>query len=142
MTQNEKEFLVQKIRTQYTEKEHTALDEHEVGGHDDKFPRHLHIHQAHLLDIFEILLQNESDGNIVNIHFVFGDQREEKVKRAFKHLQLKAQITHKNGTNPIIKSNAAITPPLAMESIGSTTPEKSIAMVTSIIILSYLIIPK
>ncbi|MBQ8322280.1 MAG: dihydropteridine reductase [Clostridia bacterium] len=27
MTQNEKEFLVQKIRTQYTEKEHTALDE-------------------------------------------------------------------------------------------------------------------
>ena len=24
---NEKEFLVQKIRTQYTEKEHTALDD-------------------------------------------------------------------------------------------------------------------
>ena len=26
MNQNEKEFLVQKIRTQYTEKEHTQLD--------------------------------------------------------------------------------------------------------------------
>ena len=27
MTKNDQEFLVQKIRTQYTEKEHTALDE-------------------------------------------------------------------------------------------------------------------
>ena len=27
MNQNDQEFLVQKIRTQYTEKEHTALDE-------------------------------------------------------------------------------------------------------------------
>jgi len=27
MTMNDQEFLVQKIRTQYTEKEHTALDE-------------------------------------------------------------------------------------------------------------------
>ena len=27
MTMNEQEFLVQKIRTQYTEKEHTRLDE-------------------------------------------------------------------------------------------------------------------
>ena len=27
MNKNDKEFLVQKIRTQYTEKEHTQLDE-------------------------------------------------------------------------------------------------------------------
>lgn len=30
MNKNDKEFLVQKIRTQYTEKEHTQLDELKV----------------------------------------------------------------------------------------------------------------
>lgn len=41
MTQNEKEFLVQKIRTQYTEKEHTALDELKAIDNEVKRPANI-----------------------------------------------------------------------------------------------------
>ena len=41
MNQNEKEFLVQKIRTQYTEKEHTQLDA--LKGLDKKVKRPVNV---------------------------------------------------------------------------------------------------
>ena len=41
--------------------------------------------------IFHILLENQRDWNVIYIYFVFGNQREEKIKRSLENLKLKAE---------------------------------------------------
>ena len=60
----------------------------ERGRHDQEITRDLHIEAFHEFDIFEVLLGNESDGDGVDIKFVFLYQMQEKVHGTFEDLQL------------------------------------------------------
>ena len=56
--------------------EQAALDEHQFARHNDKFARDLHVHILCCLEVFKVLVADERDGNIGNIHFVLLNQHQ------------------------------------------------------------------
>ena len=68
--------------------EHAALDVQEGCRHDEKFAGDVHVLVVHLVDIFEVLVGDLDDRNIVDVDLVFFDQVHEEVQRAFEHRKL------------------------------------------------------
>ena len=68
-------------------KKHFRLDAHKCRRHYKKFTHHIHIFRIHLTDIVEILLCDQNNGNIINIHFIFFNQMQQQIQRSFKDLQ-------------------------------------------------------
>ena len=69
-------------------KEHTALDVQQRRSHDQKLTGHIHVVAVHLSDIFQILIRDRHDRNVINIYFILLDQVHEKVHRPLKDLKL------------------------------------------------------
>ena len=67
--------------------EQAALDEHQFARHNDEFTRDLHIHILRRLEVFKVLVADERDGNIDNIHFVLLNQHQKQVKGTFELIQ-------------------------------------------------------
>ena len=72
----------------FTRQEHAALDVQKRCGHDQKFAGDIHVFMVHLPDIFEVLIGDLNDRNVVDVYFVFFDQVHEQVQRTFKHRKL------------------------------------------------------
>ena len=72
---------------------HFGLDIHQLSRHGYKIAGDLQIHFLHPAQLLHILLQNLSDGNIVNIHLIFGDQMKQQIQRPVKGLQMISQRT-------------------------------------------------
>ena len=55
--------------------------------HCDELARDLEIELLSLLEIGEVLVQDERDGNVLNFYFIFRQQEEDEVQRSLKVLQ-------------------------------------------------------
>ena len=66
--------------------QHLGFNQHQVGGHGDKLAGNLHIQLLHFVQVRQILLQNGSDGNILNLYFVFAEQKKNHIQRPLKIL--------------------------------------------------------
>jgi hypothetical protein len=51
--------------------QHLGFDIHQLSGHGDKLAGHVHIQLPHPANMLQILLQNLSDGDIVDADFIF-----------------------------------------------------------------------
>ena len=69
-------------------KKHPALDIQECRSHDQKLAGHVHVIVFHLPHVFQILICDRHDRNIVYIDFVLFDQMHKEVHRPLKHLKL------------------------------------------------------
>ena len=67
-------------------KQHLGFNLEQGGRHHEKFPRDSQIQVFHRLDIGEVLLGNEMDGNVVNIDLALLDKMEQEIKGPFKVL--------------------------------------------------------
>jgi hypothetical protein len=56
----------------------------ECRSHQKIFSSDIQVENLHQLEIFQILLCNESDGDIEDVQFVFLNKVEQQVKRPFK----------------------------------------------------------
>jgi hypothetical protein len=56
-------------------------------GHQEVFPGDIQVENFHQLEILQILLRNEGDGDIEDVQFVLLNKMEQQVKRPFKPLQ-------------------------------------------------------
>ena len=65
--------------------EHAALDVQEGRRHDQKFAGHIQVLAVHLVDVFQVLVGDLDDGDIVDVDLVFFDQVHEQVQGALKH---------------------------------------------------------
>ncbi len=75
--------------------EHSRLDLHQRRRHDQEVPHHLrvqHLQQAH---VSQVLLEDASDGDIVDIHLVPADQVQKQLHRAAVGVQLDAVVLHR-----------------------------------------------
>jgi len=77
-------FLI--IRRLIGRQQHFGLDLQQRGRHDEEFSRHGEIQLLHGLYIFEVLLRDQRDGNIVDVDFVFLDEMEQEIERSFEIL--------------------------------------------------------
>jgi hypothetical protein len=57
------------------------------GGHQKVLPGNVQVQNFHQLEIFQILLGDEGDGNVEDIQFILLDEMEQQVKRSFEPLQ-------------------------------------------------------
>ena len=55
--------------------------------HRDEFARDLEIELLSLLEICKVLVQDQRDGNVLDLYFIFRQQEENEVERPFKVLQ-------------------------------------------------------
>ena len=55
--------------------------------HRDELTRDLQIHPLPLLEIGQILVENERDGDVLNLYFVLAQQEKDEVQRALKVLE-------------------------------------------------------
>ena len=55
--------------------------------HRDEFARDLEIELLSLLEIRKVLVQDQRDGNVLDLYFIFRQQEENEVERPFKVLQ-------------------------------------------------------
>ena len=63
--------------------------------HRDEFARDLEIELLSLLEIRKVLIQDQRDGNVLDLYFIFRQQEENEVERPFKVLQrLRAALVH------------------------------------------------
>ena len=67
-------------------KEHPALDVEERRGHDQELTGHVHVVMFHPADIFQVLVRDRHDRNVIDIYLILFDQMHKKVHRTFKHL--------------------------------------------------------
>ena len=75
--------------------EHARFDVHQMRRHRDELARHFKVELFALLEIGEILLQNESDRNVLDLYFIFRKQEENEIERTFKVLQrFRAALMH------------------------------------------------
>ena len=74
--------------------EHSGLDEHQLSGHGDKLAGHLQIHLLAQLQVGQILLQNEGDGDILYLDLVLAQQIEDQIQRALKVLHALPAVHH------------------------------------------------
>ena len=56
--------------------EHAGLDIHQVGGHGDELAGDLQVHLLPLVQIFQVLIQDQGDGDILNLNFIFSQKVE------------------------------------------------------------------
>ena len=52
--------------------------------HHQKIADHIQILMIHLINIFQILLRNQDDRNIVDTYFILFNQMKQQVQRSFK----------------------------------------------------------
>ena len=63
--------------------------------HRDEFARDFEIELLSLLEIRKVLVQDQRDGNVLDLYFIFRQQEENEVERPFKVLQrLRAALMH------------------------------------------------
>ena len=68
--------------------QHPGLDIDQVGGHGDKLAGHLQIQFLPLGHPLEVLVQDQSDLDVLDLHFVFIQQMEDQIQRTHKILQI------------------------------------------------------
>jgi hypothetical protein len=56
------------------------------GSHQEVLPSDIQVENLYQLEIFQILLRDEGDGDIEDIQFVLLNKMEQQVKRSFKPL--------------------------------------------------------
>lgn len=61
-----------------------AFDLHQSSSHDEEFSGHLQLEFLHFVKSGEVLVGDALDGDVVDVDFVFPDQEEQQVERAFK----------------------------------------------------------
>ena len=64
--------------------EHLRLDAQERRRHEQVLAADFEIEQFEQLEILKVLLRDQRDGNIVDIHLVFPDQEQQEVQRSFE----------------------------------------------------------
>ena len=69
----------------FARQQHAALDVQERRRHDEEFTGNIHVLAVHLPDVFQVLVCDLRDRNVVDVDFVFFDQVYEKIQRALKH---------------------------------------------------------
>ena len=67
---------------------HPGLEIHQMGCHGDKLAGHFQIQLLPLFQPAEILVADQGDGDVLDLHFVFAQQKQNKIQRAFKVLHL------------------------------------------------------
>ena len=71
-----------------------ALDVHQRGGHYDEFPRQLEVEALHHLHVLEELRGQLGHVDFINIHFLFPDEKQEEIHRAFEDFELDFEVGH------------------------------------------------
>src|SRR5581483_4060346 len=72
--------------------QHLRLDVDQRRGEDEEIPGHGDVEFLHQLEVFQILLRDLGDGDVVDVNFVFPDQVKQQVERPLKRLQLHAVV--------------------------------------------------
>jgi len=57
-------------------------------GHDEKLAGHVQIQLLHQRDVGEVLLGDERDRDVVDVHLIFLDEMNQQVERPFKAREL------------------------------------------------------
>ena len=68
--------------------EHPGLDIHQMGGHGNKLTGYLQIQLLALVHPGQVLVQDQGDLDVLDLHFVFAQQVQNKVQRPHKVLQI------------------------------------------------------
>ena len=63
-------------------------------GHLHKFACDLQIHALHLLQVFQILVENIGDFDIADFDFIFGEEHQDQAERPFKVAELIPVVNH------------------------------------------------
>ncbi len=63
------------------------LDVDQRGRHDQELTRHIQIHLLHQIDVLEVLVRDEGDRNVVDVHLMLLDEVQQQVERSFEVLQ-------------------------------------------------------
>ena len=71
-----------------TRQEHPAFEQHQLACHVEKFRSHIHSRVEIVRDIRHILVAEQGDRNIIDIDFVLDDQRQQKIERTLKLIEL------------------------------------------------------
>ena len=71
--------------------QHLAFDLDERGRHDEVFARDTQIELPHRVDVGEILLRDEGDGDVEDVDLMRLDEVEQKIERTFELTDLKVQ---------------------------------------------------
>ena len=74
-------FLVLQIQ------QHTGLNEHQLGCHGDELAGNLQIHPLALFQIRLVLLQDQRDGDVLYLYFIFSQQVQYQIERPLEILQ-------------------------------------------------------
>jgi len=69
-------------------KQHPGLDVDQRGGHDQELADGVEVELLHQLYIFEILLSNQGDRNIVDVHLVLLNEVNQQIQRPLERLEL------------------------------------------------------
>ena len=64
--------------------EHLRLDAQQRRRHEQVLAAHLEIEQFEQLEVLKVLLRDQRDGYVADIHLVFLDQVQQEVKRSFE----------------------------------------------------------
>jgi hypothetical protein len=57
-------------------------------GHHQVLPGHVEVHLLHQLDVVEVLLGDERDGNIVDVHLALANQMQQQIERTLEGVEL------------------------------------------------------
>ena len=68
--------------------QHTALDVEKSCRHDKELAGDVQILAVHLADVFQILVCDLDNRNIINVYFIFFNQVHEEIQRTFEHRKL------------------------------------------------------
>ena len=68
--------------------EHPGLDIQQLGGHGDKLAGHLQVQLLALVHPGQVLVQNQGDLDVLDLHFIFAQQMENQVQRTCEVLQV------------------------------------------------------
>ena len=74
--------------------EHPGLDIHQVGSHGHKLAGHLQIHLLAPVQIRQILVQNQGNGDILYLDFILAQQEQDQVQGPLKILELLFSLNH------------------------------------------------
>ena len=69
-------------------KKHAALDIEERSCHDQKLTGDVHVVVFHLPYIFQILIRDRYDRNIIDVDFILFNEVHQKIHGTFEHLKL------------------------------------------------------
>ena len=67
--------------------EHTGLNVHQVRRHSHKFAGYLQVHLLPLFQVCQVLVQDQRNGDVLNLDFIFTQQEQDQVKGPLKILQ-------------------------------------------------------